>query len=151
MTLAPLGIHHFSLDNTMPICFNQCSGGLVTNFKRKGNDMDQDISKIIELIEKKIKALTVTRQTLIDEFGNGRTEPMPSLSGKVSMANLAQVKELTRKDAVEKLILEQGPMSRKDIVHKTGFPDGTVAFVLNDKKRFISKDGKWHIIGRGGE
>lgn len=100
--------------------------------------MDQDISKIIELIEKKIKALTVTRQTLIDEFGNGRTELIPSLSGK---------KELTRKDAIEKLVREQGPMSRKEIVHKTGFPDGTVAFVLNDKKRFVSKDGKWHIVG----
>lgn len=109
--------------------------------------MDQDISKIVELIDKKIKALTVTRQTLIAEFGNGKSEPTPSLFKQVNMEHLEQeVKKVTRKDAVEKLIREYGPMSRKEIVKKSGFPIGTIAFVLNDENRFISKDGKWHVV-----
>lgn len=106
--------------------------------------MDQDITKIIELIDKKIKALTVTRQTLIDEFGNGRLESFPQLP-LMQHRHRETNKKQSRKDTVEKLIREQGPMSRKEIVEKSGVPKGTVAYVLNDRNRFVSKGNKWHI------
>lgn len=107
--------------------------------------MDSDISKIIELIDKKIKALSITKQTLIDEFGNGK----PEVSRPFPRATLADidVHQLSRKDAVAKLIREQGPQSRREIIEKTGFPEGTVAYVLNDKNRFVStQDDKWDIV-----
>jgi hypothetical protein len=108
--------------------------------------MDQDIAKIVELIDKKIKALTVTRQTLIAEFGNGKAETTPSLF-KLNAGHIEQTtKKTTRKDGVINLLREQGPMARKDIIAKTGFSAGTIAFVLNDKKTFISKDEKWHLV-----
>jgi hypothetical protein len=105
--------------------------------------MDQDISKIIELIDKKIKALTLTKQTLINEFGNGgRYESF------IHNEHKGTNKKSSRKDTVEKLLREQGSMSRKEIIEKTGFPTGTIAFVLNDKERFVSKNGKWHVVDK---
>jgi hypothetical protein len=109
--------------------------------------MDQDIAKIVELIDKKIKALTVTRQTLIAEFGNGKAETTPPLFKQMDKARFEEtVRKVTRKQSVEKLLREQGPMARKDIIAKTGFSAGTVAFVLNDKTTFVSKNEKWHLI-----
>ena len=107
--------------------------------------MDADILKVIELIDKKIKVLTVTKQTLINEFGNGKAEVVPFV--KVDIDTLRDAVRVTRKDAVKKLIQEQGPQSRREIIEKTGFPDGTVAYVLNDKKRFFSTtNDKWDLV-----
>jgi hypothetical protein len=100
--------------------------------------MDQDVSKIVELIDRKIKALTVTRQTLIDEFGNG---------GKAKPGLTMAKEALSRKDTVEQLLLQHGPMTRKEIMEcAPDIPEGSISFVLSDKKRFVPKDGKWDVV-----
>ena len=39
---------------------------------------------------------------------------------------------------------EAGPLTRGEILERTGFPIGTIAFVLNDKAMFRSESGKWY-------
>ncbi len=51
-----------------------------------------------------------------------------------------------RKDVAVQLLKEHGPLTRREIIQKTGFPEGTISFVLNDKKRFYSKDDKWYLV-----
>jgi hypothetical protein len=110
-----------------------------------GKMMNQEISRIIEMIDRKIRALTQARQTLIDEFGDGKTELLPPL--RRTTPSLADVRQqMTRKDAVIKLLRDEGPLSRKEIIDKTGFPEGTIAYVLNDKDVFISMEDKWHLV-----
>jgi hypothetical protein len=120
-----------------------------TNSNVMGGEMvDQDITRIIELIDKKIRALTVTKQTLIDEFGNGQSTSLPlPFKTPVRLPKLIRTTptEATRKDSIEKMLREHGPMTRKEIMDSSGFPQGTVAYVLNDSNRFISKDGKWYV------
>jgi sulfite reductase alpha subunit-like flavoprotein len=104
---------------------------------------NQEIEKIIEMIDKKIRSLNQAKQILIAEFGLGKAETIPGIS---MLKTHVVVKNPTRKDIVSNLIKEQGPLSRKEILEKTGLPKGTIAFVLNDKKRFYSKDVKWHLV-----
>jgi hypothetical protein len=63
--------------------------------------------------------------------------PLPPISG---------IFPTKRKDAVVQLLKEHGPLTRREIIQKTGFPEGTLSFVLNDKKKFYSKDDKWHLV-----
>ncbi len=53
----------------------------------------------------------------------------------------------TRKGDIIRLLEVEGPMLRRDILLKTGFPKGTVASILNDKTTFNQReDEKWDLI-----
>jgi len=97
---------------------------------------DIEIKKIILRIDQKIKSLETAKQVLIQEFAGERAIVSPSFKAE------------TRKGAVVKLIQEHGPLLRKEIIEMTGFPLGTLAYVLNDKNLFCNKDGKWDLVSR---
>jgi hypothetical protein len=114
--------------------------------------MPLEILKAIELIDSKIAGLQRVRQTLLEEFGEksiqANSQLRPPLFPETRFTRLAPIPAApTRRDAVIKLLENEGPLSRSEIIDKSGIPKGTVATILNDKKRFISKDHKWRYIG----
>jgi hypothetical protein len=53
----------------------------------------------------------------------------------------------TRKDEVAKFIRDRGGCAkRSDIIAGTGIPKGTIAYVLNDKNRFVRHKGLWRNV-----
>ena len=109
-----------------------------------------DIEKAIRLIDQKITELNKAKMTLLEAFGE-----KPTLQGnrftQSSSPRFIRIpkksSKLTRREAIIKLLKEEGPLSRSEILKKTSFPRGTIAFVLNDKDMFFSKDGLWHLAG----
>lgn len=97
--------------------------------------MLQDIERAIDRIDHKIMELQKAKRTLIEAFGE-ETGQQPSLVGT------------TKKQAVIKLLQEEGSLTRSEIVKKTGFAQGTISNVLNNKNTFKNKKGKWHLIER---
>lgn len=98
--------------------------------------MHQDIEGTIELIDHRIDELQRSKRTLLETFG-GKTIPILSPS---------ETSKTGRKGAVIKLIQEEGPLTRSEILQKGNIPRGTVATILNDKATFRSKKGKWYLI-----
>ena len=103
---------------------------------------NNEIEKTIKMIDQKIRALENTKRVLIEEFGGG--QPM------LPLREAKGVKEETRKDKMIRLLKDEGSLSKKEIVTKTGFPTGTIGFVLNDKKIFYHADNKWHLVEQKG-
>lgn len=104
--------------------------------------MQPEIEKAIDLIDRKIAELQRAKRTLFEAFGER--------SGQAEMELLtssrSKKKKDTRKKAIVKMLQEEGPLSRSEIIQKTGFPLGTISTTLNDKDTFNSKDGKWYLI-----
>lgn len=72
--------------------------------------------------------------------------PTPDLLGSGN-GNGHDIGKSTRKDEVAKFIRDRGGCaSRTDIIAGTGIPKGTVAYVLNDKSRFVGRRGLWRNI-----
>lgn len=114
--------------------------------------MPLEILKAIELIDSKIAGLNRVRQTLLEEFGEKSVQVDNQLQSPLfperKFTRLAPIPaHPTRRDAVIKLLQNEGSLSRSEIIDKSGIPKGTVATILNDKERFISKDHKWRYIG----
>lgn len=98
--------------------------------------MHQDIEGTIELIDHRIEELQRSKRTLLETFG-GKTIPILSPP---------EMSKTGRREAVIKLIQEEGPLTRSEILQKGNIPRGTVATILNDKATFRSKKGKWYLI-----
>lgn len=56
----------------------------------------------------------------------------------------------TRKEQIAKLLKEEGPLTRQEILQKTDLTKGTLSWVLHDKD-FESREGRWHIRGMQSE
>jgi len=106
--------------------------------------MDDDIQRAIERIDEKIRELQEAKQTLVQTFGATRRRvsllPPPQMPDSI---------RATRKEAIKKALLMAGPQSKAEIIKATGFPEGTVSYVLNDKDVFKNLDGKWHLVEGG--
>ena len=137
--------------------------------------MSSQIDIAIEQIEEKIAELEKVRDTLVEMFDPPdslrrrllatRRAPNPPLDIPVVESNPSQIptpnplgsgngngrgheigKE-TRKDEVEKFIRERGGSAKRSaIIVGTGIPKGTVAYVLNDKTRFVGRGGLWRNV-----
>jgi hypothetical protein len=83
---------------------------------------------------------------LLDEFGIGNSLASTTIINQASIFG----KTGTRKDAVKTLLEKEGPLGIKEIIHKTGFPRGTITAALNDKRIFANKEGKWYLISNEG-
>jgi hypothetical protein len=105
--------------------------------------MHPDIEKTISMIDRQISDLQRAKKTLIEVFGEKETQNADKITQSLPFPKSTKI---TRKEAVIKFLQEQGPLSRGEIVKKSGIPVGTVSFILNDKTRFTNKDGKWHVI-----
>ncbi|MFA6054195.1 MAG: hypothetical protein WC769_02350 [Thermodesulfovibrionales bacterium] len=108
---------------------------------------NEEIYQAIELIDKRIAKLTQLKQDFIDEFNlNSQTTlPLPFKHDTTAKRQVAR-KKPTNKDRIIDLLKAEGPLSRGDIVKKTGIPAGSAAGVFTDKKTFYSKDDKWHLV-----
>ncbi len=109
--------------------------------------VDPDIQKAIEIIDRKIQSLQAARNQLAHAFGieeSAQSVPKPSqLQIKLVPPNGAS-QHLPRKEALAAFLIQNGPMSRADIVARSGIPEGTVSYCLNDKRFFEqSADGLW--------
>src|SRR5262245_45918115 len=121
--------------------------------------IDPEIQAAIQAIDRKIAKLQSAKDLLISEFANAPTEtdggpPRPSsMSGgppEPSFRNVFIRPEppSTRKDQITNFLKENGPSTRREIVSKTGIPEGTVSYVLNDSDTFrhLDKLGKWELV-----
>jgi hypothetical protein len=112
--------------------------------------MPLEILKAIELIDSKIAGLQRAKQTLLEEFGEKQVQADDHLQSSLfptpKFTRQLRPVPLRRRDVIMQLLREQGPLSRSEILEKSGIPQGTVATILNDKRRFVSKGGKWHYI-----
>lgn len=108
--------------------------------------MNTELEKIIFQIDKKIKALEQAKKVLHDEFGEHRSVIMQaSFAESDGIEKGTSTKKKSRKQAIVDLIIQEGPLTRAEIVSKTGLPLGTIAFVLNDKRTFYNEGGKWNL------
>ena len=108
--------------------------------------MYPDIEKAIQLIDTKIAELQNAKRTLLEAFGrNINLGPTTtSVQTRTMDANLTVLRS-PRKATLIKLLKEQGPLSRSEIIKKSDIPKGTIAYLLNDKETFVSQDGKWSV------
>lgn len=109
--------------------------------------MHPDIQKAIELIDRKIAGLQTVRDALISEFGDVHSSSSEKKTSSIpdSPRSSDGPKPPTRKEQIIKLLEVEGPLSRSEIVKKSGIPEGTVANTLNDKVTFESLLGKWRL------
>lgn len=111
--------------------------------------MQPEIEKAIELIDQKIIGLQKAKETLIEAFGEMVVDSriQPSLFQRQKRPVPTPIKAgPTRKETIMKLLQEEGPLSRSEIMKRSGIPQGTVANVLTDKDTFGSEEGKWFVV-----
>jgi len=108
--------------------------------------LPSEIEKAIELIDSKIDDLKQAKKTLLEAFGEKTITPQKSSSMVRTNPPKPQLKRISRKDAVIKLIKKEGPLSRSQIIEKSGIPEGTVSYLLNDKTTFIGDNGRWNLV-----
>lgn len=110
--------------------------------------MNPEIEKTLSLIDEKINELVAAKKALISAFGTFRVErtDRPTSQPVLLMETVGRVVESTRKKEVIKLLQEKGPLTRSEIKNNVTFPEGTLSYVLLDKKLFENKDGKWHLV-----
>jgi hypothetical protein len=66
-------------------------------------------------------------------------------TGEIALPNAAQ--GATRRQQIAAFFRANGPMLRKDLIQKSGIPEGTVASNLNDKTAFHQlEDGRWDVV-----
>src|SRR5437867_461072 len=99
--------------------------------------MDSDIKATVARIDARIAKLRKIKEMLLEEF----SVPDANVGRSVSRTE----PNTTRKEQVVKLLLNSGPIVRKEILAKTGLPIGTIAYVLNDKKTFKNDGGRWDV------
>lgn len=106
-----------------------------------------DIKRAIEIIDQRINSLQQIRKMLIDEFGlNNQNAPLAKVLSEQTESAPAST---TRKGALINLLKSEGPLHRRDILTKTNFPVGTIAYLLNDKETFTHRrDGRWDLAKR---
>jgi hypothetical protein len=109
---------------------------------------DPDIQKAIEIIDRKIQSLLVARNQLAQAFGIAdapQSQPSQQLQMRLVPPNAAP-QQLPRKEALAAFLIQNGSMSRSEIVSRSGLPEGTVSYCLNDKRFFEqSEDGVWSV------
>jgi hypothetical protein len=116
--------------------------------------VDPDIRKAIEIIDQKILSLQQARNQLAQAFGLEQSPhdkasaitiaaasiPFPGIPGKHLVADQRK----PRKEALAEFLITHGPMSRVEIVAKSGLPEGSISYCLSDSRFFEqSKDGNW--------
>ncbi|MCC6501652.1 MAG: hypothetical protein IT362_00785 [Deltaproteobacteria bacterium] len=107
----------------------------------------QRIDKKISILKQELAQCENARMVYLREMRgqtSKETEPVPALFP--FEPDNSQIKPLSKKDQIIKLLKEHGPLSRKQIAEMTGFKHGTLAFTLSgNKNTFVSKDGLWHL------
>lgn len=122
---------------------------------------DTDILQAIRIIDEKIASLKEARDRLASAFGVGddpqsiQRKTVSSIISPVSATRKSAVATQTpngsyqpseRKIQLAEFLRTNGPMSRVDIVDKSGIPEGTVSYCLNDKRFFEqAQNGDWTI------
>jgi len=115
--------------------------------------LDPEIQAAVNLIERRIAKLQQAKDLLIGEFsrnGTAQTDHAETVrAGQVRVQHqMPLLSPKTRKAQIRDFILAAGASRRSEIVEKTGIPEGTVSYVLNDDKvfRHIDSTGKWDVV-----
>jgi hypothetical protein len=112
--------------------------------------MEEDVERTIERINERIKELEDTKRVLMQTFGiktSGVVRRRFAMTHPIIPSPPSPPSG--RKGAIQELLRQRGPMSKTDILEQTGFPEGTVSYVLNDKEIFQNIDGKWSLCEGG--
>jgi hypothetical protein len=120
---------------------------------------DEQILQAIRIIDDKIASLQAARNQLANAFGIGNNPFSPSTHPSIAVPHLtapaskpqpiSEQQPKTpggRKVQLAEFLFASGPMSRVAIVEKSGLPEGTVSYCLNDKRFFVqAANGDWDI------
>jgi hypothetical protein len=87
---------------------------------------------------------TVSGSTVSARGAAQGSDQAPIQGVELDYANLGR--RITRKDALAEFLREHGPSTRAEILHGLAIPAGSIAYVLNDRNRFVLAEGKWHNV-----
>lgn len=107
--------------------------------------MEDDVQRTIEKIDERIRELEATKKVLMQTFGVKSAGVIRRRLVCPGPPPLSPLSSPTRKKAIEELLRQRGPMRKVDILEQTGFPEGTVSYVLNDAE-FQNIEGKWSLV-----
>jgi hypothetical protein len=128
--------------------------------------MDEGLERAVEIARDQIKALEIATRilelldgespkaindglTMTKELlDRGTATGFSRLTRPTDPSRPAQVvdSKKPRKDLVADYLRSHGPSLPRDIMAETGIPQGTLSWVLADKKRFVSTDGRWSVV-----
>jgi hypothetical protein len=87
---------------------------------------------------------TVSGATVYYQGAAPGSDQGPTQRVELDYQNLGR--RITRKDALAEFLREHGPSTRAEILHGLAIPPGSIAYVLNDRNRFVLVEGKWHNV-----
>jgi hypothetical protein len=87
---------------------------------------------------------TVSGATVYYQSAAPGSDQGPTQRVELDYQNLGR--RITRKDALAEFLREHGPSTRAEILHGLAIPPGSIAYVLNDRNRFVLVEGKWHNV-----
>jgi hypothetical protein len=70
--------------------------------------------------------------------------PAPTLASEQTANGMNQLR--TRKEQVIDFLQSHGPAAPREIMASTGVPQGTLSWVLSDRKIFVNQNGKWGLV-----
>jgi hypothetical protein len=117
--------------------------------------MDPEILQAIQMIDAKIASLQEARNRLATAFGipNSAIAPATAFAGvPVSSTPPTLTTQMQtaqpggRKEQLAQFLYEHGAMPRGEVYSRSGLPEGTVSYCLNDKRFFQQREnGDWDI------
>jgi hypothetical protein len=121
-----------------------------------------EVTKTIQALDKKIRALEETKKRLMDTFGepvlspqngsNGtaKTNSTPPASTTAPQQFASGAAGVSSTEKLRVFLTTHGPATRKDILDKSGVPDGSISYLLRaglkDGKIRQREDNKWELI-----
>ena len=119
-----------------------------------------EVQKTINAIDRKIRALEDTKRRLYETFddpmpprvspninGNNRLTPPPKPSDTSITPSSQVATVLPSADRLFLFLRNNGPATRKEILDKSGVPDGSLSYLLKNGKFRQREDQKWEVIG----
>ena len=121
---------------------------------------DTDVLQAIRIIDDKIASLQEARNRLASAFGvddnplnqafRNRARVVAQTTAIIGPSHArnghAEAPPMGRKEQLAQFLLENGPMSRVNLIARAGIPEGTISYCLNDKNFFEqTENGDWML------
>ena len=108
-----------------------------------------EVRKTIHAIDRKIRDLEDTKQRLLETFGGSLPAAKSNGSRPQTVPSTAETNStipMSSKERLDKYLRENGPVTRKEIVEKSGVPDGSISYLLKNGKFRQRDDERWEAV-----
>lgn len=115
--------------------------------------LPSEVRKTIQALNKKIQALEETKRRLLETFGEPLSAHVPEKTNGNRPANPTAPVPVGQPPIMlsssEKLVMflrNHGPATRKEIIERSGVPDGSISYLLKNGKFRQREDEKWEVV-----